>query len=227
MKIAITRLAGKEENDAARCSAFGHTCEAVSPLRAEVYADRIEAFVRAVTEGQFDCLFFTSALPAQLIGPHLTTWPRVVAIGPTTAAKLQEHGIPAETLSMFYSREFVPYLGSWISMKTIGIPRADVPNQALLDAITEAGGIPREFRCYGLVKTGEPLQTADAGAILFTSAMSYREAIWTPRPDLLVCAIGEVTADAIRAGGTSVDVVGDGSLEGFLTALNRYMEEQA
>ncbi|ACL18011.1 uroporphyrinogen-III synthase [Methanosphaerula palustris] len=227
MKIAITRLAGKEENDAARCNAFGHTSEAVSPLRAEVYADQIEAFVQAVTEGQFDCLFFTSALPAQLIGPHLNTWPRVVAIGPTTAATLQQHGIPAETLSMFYSREFVPYLGSWISMKTIGIPRADVPNQALLDSITGAGGIPREFRCYGLVKTGEPLQTADAGAILFTSAMSYREARWTPRPDLLVGAIGEVTADAVRAGGTPVDVIGDGSLEGFLTALNRFIEERS
>lgn len=226
MKIAITRLAGKEESDAARCVAFGHTCEAVSPLRAEVYVDRIEQFVQAVTEGQFDCLFFTSALPAQLIGPRLTTWPRVVAIGPTTAGTLQQYGIPAETLSMFYSREFVPYLGSWISRKTIGIPRADVPNPTLINAITEAGGIPRECRCYGLVKTGEPLQTTDAGAILFTSAMSYREAIWTPRPDLLVCAIGEVTADAVRAGGTSVDVVGDGSLEGLLATLNRYLEER-
>jgi len=37
-----------------------------------------------------------------------------------------------------------------------------------------------------------------------------------------VMAIGEVTADAMRCGGTFPDIVGDGSLEGTLAALNEY-----
>ena len=89
-----------------------------------------------------------------------------------------------------------------------------------------AGGIPREFRCYSLEPTGDELDLAGAGAILFTSAMSFKKAVWTPRPGLLVMAIGEITADAMRQGGTDPAVVGDGSLEGTLGALNAYLAAQ-
>ena len=54
--------------------------------------------------------------------------------------------------------------------------------------------------------------------------MSYREARWQPRADLLLVAIGEITADAMRAGGHPPAVVGDGSLAGTLEALNRHTE---
>jgi uroporphyrinogen-III synthase len=98
-----------------------------------------------------------------------------------------------------------------------------VPNPGLIDAIAVAGGIPREFRCYGLEPTGNELDLADAGAILFTSAMSFKEAVWTPRPGLMTMAIGEITAGAMRTRGTNPAVVGDGSLEGALRALNEYL----
>jgi len=52
--------------------------------------------------------------------------------------------------------------------------------------------------------------------------MSYKKAVWTPRKGLLVLAIGDVTADAMRCGGMFPDIVGDGSLEGTLAALNEY-----
>ena len=35
MKIAVTRLKGKEKSDAARCAEFGHSCYSVHPLRSE------------------------------------------------------------------------------------------------------------------------------------------------------------------------------------------------
>jgi uroporphyrinogen-III synthase len=147
----------------------------------------------------------------------------VIAIGPQTAKELQEYNIGCETLPSFYSRDFVPYLGDWIRGKHIGIPRADVPNQKLLDAITTGGGIVHEFRCYGLKPTGEQLPLKDADAVLFTSAMSFVKARWTPHDGLLVMAIGEITAGAMREGGVVPEVVGDGSLEGSLQALNGYL----
>lgn len=223
MKIAVTRLAGKEKSDAARCAASGHSCYSVHPLHAEIREDEIAAFVDAADRGEFDCIFFTSALPAKIIAPRMGRFPRVIAIGPQTAHALRQHDIDCEVLTSFYSRDFVPYLGGWIRDKRIGIPRADVPNPGLMDAITMAGGIPREFRCYSLEPTGSELDLADAGAILFTSAMSFRKAVWTPRPGLLVMAIGEITAGAMRTGGTDPAVVGDGSLEGTLGALNMYL----
>jgi uroporphyrinogen-III synthase len=222
MKIAVTRLAGKEERDAARCAAFGHACYSVHPLRSEIQQDIVSEFAGAVERGEFDCIFFTSSLPAKILAPHLKKTPRVIAIGPETARELARSNITCETLPGFYSRDFVPYLGDWIKGKTIGLPRADVPNAPLIDAITHAGGIAREFRCYRLAPTNEPLDLDRAEAILFTSAMSYKKAIWTPHPGLLVMAIGDITAEAMMCGGTLPAIVGDGSLEGTLGALNEY-----
>ena len=223
MKIAVTRLAGKEKNDAARCAQFGHICYSVHPLRSEIRPHAITAFIEAVDRGEFDCLFFTSALPARIIAPLLNRFPRIIAIGPQTAQELQHYEIDCEILTSFYSRDFVPYLGDWIRGKHIGIPRADVPNPSLINAITAAGGVPHEFRCYGLEPTGESLNIEDADAILFTSAMSFAKAVWMMRPDLVVMAIGDITAGAMRAAGTNPAVVGDGSLEGTMMALNDYL----
>ena len=223
MKIAVTRLAGKERNDAARCAQFGHICYSVHPLRSEIRPRAITAFIEAVDRGEFDCLFFTSALPARIIAPLLNRFPRIIAIGPQTAQELQHYEIDCEILTSFYSRDFVPYLGDWIRGKHIGIPRADVPNPSLIDAITAAGGVPHEFRCYGLEPTGESLNIEGADAILFTSAMSFAKAVWMMRPDLVVMAIGDITAGAMRAAGTNPAVVGDGSLEGTMMALNDYL----
>jgi uroporphyrinogen-III synthase len=222
-RIAITRLKGKESDDMARCRGFGHECYAISPLRAEIRKDQIESFVAAVLDNRFDCIFFTSALPAQLIAPRLSRWPRVIAIGPATARTLRHFGIDCETLPRFYSRDFVPYIGTWIKGKKIGIPRADVPNPTLAEGIKKAGGIPEEIRIYALIPTGEDLDLNTAGAVLFTSAMSFERAVWSPRPGLLTIAIGESTAGVMRKSGIVPDICGDGSLEGALRALNEYL----
>jgi uroporphyrinogen-III synthase len=226
MKIAVTRLAGKEKSDVARCAMFGHQCYSVHPLRSEILQDAIIAFLNAVDRGDFDCIFFTSALPAKIIAPQMSRFPRVIAIGPQTAKELRLHDIDCEILPGFYSRDFVPYLGEWISGKRIGIPRADVPNPDLMEAIVRAGGYPMEFRCYKLEPAGTALDLTEAEAILFTSAMSFHKAIWTNRPDLVVIAIGEVTAAALNERGLSPNVVGDGSLEGTLKALNSYLDRE-
>ena len=89
MKIAVTRLAGKEKNDAARCAQFGHICYSIHPLRSEIRPHAITAFIEAVDRSEFDCLFFTSALPAKIIAPLLNRFPRIIAIGPQTAKELQ------------------------------------------------------------------------------------------------------------------------------------------
>lgn len=222
MRIAITRLPEKGADDTERCARFGHSCYPVSPLRAEVYPDARDAFIAALEKGRFDALFFTSALPADLVGPALARSgrrTRVVAIGPATRAALARHGVESEVLPGFYSRDFAPHLGAWLRGRRIGLPRADVPNEPLLEAIRAAGGVPEEFRIYGLRRTGEPLDLDGADAVLFTSANSFSEAVWTPRPGLLVCAIGEVTAERMRGAGVEPDAVGDGSLEGALRAI--------
>lgn len=225
MKIAITRLRGKELDDQQRCQRRGHDCYPVSPLYSEMDQDQIDLFIEKVQEKAFDCLFFTSALPAYRLGPLLgrCPLPRVVAIGPQTAKALRECGIPCEVLHEFYSRAFVPYLGDWIAGKKIGIPRSDAPNADLLQAITDAGGIPVEFNIYALIPTYEELDVREAEGILFTSALSFKTAIWRRREDIILLAIGDVTAAAMQSAGITPDVTGDGSLEGTLDELNIYL----
>ncbi|HJJ92614.1 MAG TPA: uroporphyrinogen-III synthase [Methanocorpusculum sp.] len=229
MLLAITRLVEKGTTDVALCKQYGHDCRIVSPLRAEIHNNIIQTFAIAAIGCEFDAIFFTSALPAQKIAPHLpiniTETTRVIAIGPQTTKELYQAGIIAETLPTYYSRDFVPYLGDWIKGKRIGIPRADVPNQNLINAITAAGGEAFEYRCYSIKPTNQPLDLDDVDAILFTSSNSYKWAIYSQSriaPHLLM-AIGDITANTMRADGHEPNIIGDGSLEGTLKALNTYL----
>jgi uroporphyrinogen-III synthase len=56
--------------------------------------------------------------------------------------------------------------------------------------------------------------------------MSFTKAVWTQQPCLLVMAIGDITAAAMRTGGINPVVIGDGSLEGAMVALNDYLARQ-
>lgn len=223
MKIAITRLAEKGAADAELCAKYGHTCIPVHTLRAELNASMTQQFVLSANAGDFDAVFFTSAFPAKKIAPLLergiTKKCRVIAIGPETQRILFECGIPAEILPKFYSDAFVPYLGDWCEGKAIGLPRADVPNQTLISAIEDAGGIAYEYRVYRLSPTGEPLNLDGCDAVLFTSASSFTKAVLPDLSGIIKIAIGEKTAEAMREAGTVPDFTGNGSLEGTLSLL--------
>ena len=106
---------------------YGHVCYSVHPLRSELREEEIAAFVDAVHSGKFDCIFFTSALPAKIIAPRLKTFPRVIAIGPQTAKELEQHNVTCETLDSFYSKDFVPYLGEWVKRKAHRHPACGRP----------------------------------------------------------------------------------------------------
>ncbi|MDD4128068.1 MAG: uroporphyrinogen-III synthase [Methanomicrobium sp.] len=225
MIIAVTRLKEKAGKDNQLCKKYGHECRIVSPMEAKIYADRVLDFAARVNRDEFDCLFFTSALPAQSVGPLLRKWPRVVAIGPQTANTLKNFGIDCEILPTFYSRDFVPYLGKWIYGKRIGIPRAEVPNPALINAIEDNGGICTEAAIYALVPSEDKLSLAGCDAILFTSANSFTYSVWDKTQDIIPVAIGDVTAQRMREGGVKPLVTGDGSLEGTLKAFNEYLKK--
>jgi uroporphyrinogen-III synthase len=226
MRIAITRIGGKEARDPATCARYGHECYSVSPLQAAIDNENVQLFAMRANEGCYDCIFFTSALTARLVAPLIRNAPRIIAIGPQTKGALEEAGIavPVEVLQSFYSSDFVPYLGTWIRGRRIGIPRADVPNPALIQAICAAGGIPEEVACYALKPTGNRLDLEHAEAVLFTSVLSFRSALWLRHPSLVLVAIGKRTAEAMIQDGCVPAVVGNGSISGTLEALNRYLE---
>ncbi len=223
MLIAITRLKEKSGKDDEMCRKYGHECRTVSPMKAKLYPENIRDFVAKANSGAFDCIFFTSALPAQSITPLLDDTgrkARLVAIGPQTAKTVKSFGVECETLTSFYSNDFTSYLGDWIKGKNIGIPRADVPNPSLMEGIKNAGGVVFETPIYALIPSKEPLDLSGCDVILFTSANSFTYSVWDRTKPIIAAAIGEVTAKRMRDDGITPSVVGDGSLEGTLKALN-------
>ena len=147
----------------------------------------------------------------------------MIANGPQTAKDLHNAGLAAEMLPFYYSRDLVPYLGKWIRGKKIGIPRADYTYPQLAADIEKAGGTPFEFTCFELAPTNEPLDLAGCGAVLFTSPEVFEMSRLPKVKDMIMIAIGDVTAQAMMYGGCPPSVVGDGSVEGSLIALNSYL----
>lgn len=227
MLIAITRHACAVE-DAAICEKYNHTARFVSPVKPVKNESAIAEFIEAANSRQFDSIFFPSAFAAEKIGPfinpRLATTVRMIANGPQTAKILHNIGLAAEMLPFFYSRDLIPYLGKWIRGRKIGIPRADVTYLKLSAEIEHVGGIPCEYKCYDIVATNEVLDFKGCGAVLFTSPSAFRMAKLPKAEDSLIkLAIGDVTAEAMMYGGWGAAVVGDGSVEGTLKALNSYL----
>ena len=94
----------------------------------------------------------------------------------------------------------------------------------MIRAIEDAGGLAFEYRCYGLVPTGEFLDLEGADVVLFTSANSFSQARLPDLAGIIPAAIGEITAKRMKEGGVTPIVVGDGSLEGTLIKLNEYLK---
>ncbi|HJJ47148.1 MAG TPA: uroporphyrinogen-III synthase [Methanocorpusculum sp.] len=225
MKIAVTRLPGKEKDDENLFASFGHTVKIVSPLTAELNSSMVQRFVIAANGGEFDAVFFTSAYAAMHIAPLLdksvSRSYRVIGIGPKTTEILQSYGIMAELLTSYYSRDFVQYMGDWIKGKRIGIPRAAIPNPNLMHDIEEVDAFAYEYPIYSLTPSGNVIDIEDCDAILFTSAKSFNDALLPDLSGKLIMAIGDITADAMRKKGCVPEIIGDGSLKGTLETLSK------
>ena len=224
MLIAITQHAGAVDDNAI-CEKYNHKARIVCPVKPVKNQQEIDAFVTAVNNCEFDAVFFPSAFSAEKVGPlvnpRLATKVRMIANGPQTARDLHNIGLAAEMLPFFYSRDLIPYLGKWIRGKRIAIPRAGITYPKLAEEIKEAGGIPVEYKCYDIIATNEELNLDGCGAVLFTSPAAFALAK-LPKLDreITFIAIGEVTADEMMYHGTIPTVVGDGSIEGTIKALN-------
>ncbi len=226
MLIAITRHIGALD-DAALCEKYNHKAKVVAPIKPVKNMEVSESFVKAANEEEFDAIFFPNAFVAEKLGPcikpELASKVRIIANGPQTAKVLHNIGLAAEMLPFFYSKDLVLYLERWIRGKRIGIPRAGNTYPKLADDIKHAGGIPVEYICYDVEKTDEVMDLTGVGAILFTSPMAFKLAKLPKMENIIQMAIGEVTANEMMYGGDAPAVIGDGSIEGTLKALNAYL----
>lgn len=226
MLIAITRHTGALE-DTALCEKYNHKAKVVSPIKPVKNMEVIDNFIKAANDSMFDAIFFPNAFVAEKLGdrinPRLATKVRMIANGPQTAKTLHNIGLAAEMLPFFYSKNLVLYLDKWINGKKIGIPRAGNTYPKLADDILRAGGIPTEYLCYDIEETDEAVDLTGVDAILFTSPTAFHLAKLPKMNEIIQMAIGDVTANEMMYGGDVPAVVGDGSIEGTLKALDAYL----
>ena len=120
------------------------------------------------------------------------------------------------------SLHFAENVGN-IKDKTIGIARADVPNNELIESLESKGAVVIEAPAYRLEATGNsiPEVLKDVDAVIFTSAKSFELSGFRPETNkkIKIIAIGQKTADAMRKSGNDPDIVGNGTLEDCLSLL--------
>ncbi len=227
MKIAVTKLREKSEGIHELFWRYGHEALIISTMRAADPSDPapLACLAEMASKGTVDILIFTSALGVDKLFERglPANKVRIVSVGPKTAKKVEAYGFSSNIIAEFSSVNFAKYLGE-IRGKIIGIARAEVPNPELVRSLEAGGATVVEAPAYRLEPAGcisdDILKEADA--VIFTSARSFEYSGFRDgRRKLILAAIGEKTAEAMRKHGFEPDIVGDGTLEKCLVLLSR------
>lgn len=226
MRIAVTKLEEKSEGVQELFRRYGHEAVIVSTMRTADPSDPFPLLKLCdmILKKKIDILIFTSSIGVDKLfekaRPGKTA--RIVSVGPKTAKKVEEYGLKSEVIEKFSSEYFADYLGN-IAGKTIGIARAEVPNDELIRSLRSKGAVIYEAPAYSLVPAGNSVLEIldDVDAVIFTSAKSFEISGFRPEDVGRVksIAIGQKTADAMRKSGINPDFVGNGTLEDCLASI--------
>ncbi len=192
----------------------------------------------------YDWVVFTSANGVarfwhelEACGPlRLPDGMHVAAIGPATAAALEQRGVRPEVVPEEYVAEAVA--DALTGLKAIAgrrvlLPRAAGARQVLPERLRAAGAEVDEVIAYesqpdpdGIATLQDGLERGAIDMITFTAASTVRHFVEVAGADLSgarVAAIGPITADAARTAGLPVDVVArEYTVEGLLQAIVEY-----
>jgi uroporphyrinogen-III synthase len=150
----------------------------------------------------------------------------VVAIGPSTAEALREHGYRVDRIPDEYSSSgLVAALAEVVPGQRVEVARSDHGSDTLVDGLGDAGGYVHETALYRLERppsAGESAEDAAAGdldGILFTSSLTVEHFLEAAEDrgcraatlaglneGAVVGAIGEPTRETAAAHGIAVDV---------------------
>lgn len=195
---------------------------------------------------RYTWLIFTSANAADAIVRRLNSlgisWPenlRVAAIGPKTAARLEERGITIDFIPEQYIAEAIlPGLGD-LSNHRLLLPLADIAHDKLPAAIEAAGGMPHVITAYHTVLAepgpdGITALQAGVDVITFTSGSTVRnfftlaqnaglDPLNLPASPKIAC-IGPKTAQTAQRLGLDVEMVANPhTTDGLIQAIQQQM----
>lgn len=213
-RVAVTRPDAGELG--ARLTALGATVVHVPLIEIADPPDGGMALRQALTRlAAFDWLVVTSANGARRAGPAAADHPslRLAAVGPTTAAALSAVAgrevdlVPAQALAEGLLAEFPR------EPSRVLLAQADRARTVLADGLAAMGHSVEAVTAYRtLVRTPSPdevarLREVDVVVLASGSAAEGWVAAVGPAQDVVVVALGPVTASAATARGLRVDHV--------------------
>lgn len=244
-RIAVTRPAAQAEGLLAGLRRLGAQPVHCPTIR---IADPGEPapFRQAVRQlASYDWVVFTSANGVARFWQALETGGgaaklpdgmHVAAIGPATAAALEQRGVRPEIVPEEYVAEAVA--DALTSLQAVAgrrvlLPRAAGARQVLPERLRAAGAQVDEVIAYeslpdpdGIATLRDGLERGAFDMITFTAASTVRHFVEVAGADLgaaRVAVIGPITADAAEAAGLAVDVMArQYTVEGLLQAIVEY-----
>jgi uroporphyrinogen III methyltransferase/synthase len=250
-RIVVTRAREQAVELIDRLEDLGAQTIEGAAIRIVAAADTTALDAAAADASSFDWLVFTSQngvdhfMRRVLEGPgdvRTLKGPRICAVGPATAEKLQRYGIKVDVIPREHRAEraveAMRAAAGEIKGARVLFPRSEIAREVLADDLRKAGAQVTDVVAYRTL-AGEPQREGDpdvyklllerqVDAVTFTSASSVRHFVKTlgeeQAPDLLagtvVASIGPVTAEAAQQLGiTSTIVPSEYTVPGLVQAL--------
>ncbi|MDF1532740.1 MAG: uroporphyrinogen-III synthase [Methanosarcinales archaeon] len=231
MKIAVTRLEEKSKGTIELFARYGHEAILVPTMKTAPALDSgpLNTLCAKVAAGEVHFLIFSSTMGVRYFFDQCKMVPDgivMIAVGPKTADAVCEKGFACETIPSYSSDHFASHLGSRIKGKTVGLVRPDVPNPQLVESLTSLDAQVVEGIAYRLLPCGHEFKDIlpDVDAVIYTSGKSFLLS-GVSNEELegkIVVAIGPKCAAVMKQKGINPDIIGNGTLEGCLTALTAH-----
>jgi len=227
-RIVVTRPREHAGAFVARLEALGAEAPVVSLIAIEPVPDGGE-LARLVEQEEYDWIVFTSANAVDAVGDHLgTVSARFAAVGPATAAALQEHGVAASFVPERFAALAIADGLEPLEAARVLLPQSEIAEPLLVDELRARGAHVDSIDAYRTVPrrpSAEELATlrsADGVVLMSGSAARSLAAAGGAGDALLVC-IGPKTAEVVTEVGLTVGLVaGEATADGIIRALVAY-----
>lgn len=202
----------------------------------------------AAEAGNYNWIIFTSVngveafmnrMKAQKLDIRSLGNARICAIGPKTAAALEERGLIVEVMPEVFRAEAVveALTGKIQPGDKVLVPRADLARQVLIDSLVSMGAEVNEVIAYRTVSADdtdtdmllEKLQNKEIHLLTFTSSSTVTNfmELMKGHEDLIqgitVACIGPITAETAAKKGLTADIVADSyTIDGLVEAIQNY-----
>lgn len=232
VRAAVTRPEGQDKQLAEQLRQLGAEVLSAPTIRIRETAltDEIKAELRAVAEGKYHWIVFTSASAVRIFREHLLKCDKdmralarvkVAAIGERTAESLLEIGIKADLLPSTARQEGLVGAMCTHPGERVLIPRASVARDVLEKELAARAVDVKVLPLYdtrpdrdGIARLRKLLTRGRVHLVTFTSASTFEklaEAIKAedlPKlfSEVTVASIGPATSEAIRTAGVKIHI---------------------